>query len=123
MDSACGIHSVSPKGDGTNAAASDRHSGTSPTDASAAHFSGARAGYLAGARSGDDPTLDELAVACVELSDAQTLAVLLGYRDGESVAETLARHAPAEQLSLDGRCARHPDEPKLWCLECKASTA
>ena len=60
MDSACGTHSVSPKGDGTNAAAFDRHSGTSPSDASAARFWGARAGYLAGARSGDDSTLDEL---------------------------------------------------------------
>jgi len=99
MDSACGMISVSPKGDGTNAAASDRHSGTSPSDASAARFGGARAGYLAGARSGDDPTLDELVVACVD-SDAETLDVLLGYRDGESVAETLARHAPAE-LSLE----------------------
>ena len=102
MDSACGIHSVSPKGDGTNAAAFDRHSGTSPSDASAARFLGARAGYLAGARSGDDPTLDELLVACAGLSHAgDTLRVLLDYRDGESVAETLARHVPAEQLSLE----------------------
>jgi len=54
--------------------------------------------------------LDELVCACAELSDADTLAVLLDYRDGESVAETLARsqarrcrawHAPAEQLSLE----------------------
>jgi len=77
MDSACGIDSVSPKGDGTNAAAFDRHSGTSPSDASAARFQGARAGYLAGARSGGDPTLDELVCACAELSDANTLRVVL----------------------------------------------
>ncbi len=53
--------------------------------------------------SGKEPaTLDELLVACAELSDADTLAVLLDYRDGEDVSETLARHAPAEQLSLEG---------------------
>ncbi len=41
--------------------------------------------------------LDELVVACVDLSDADTLALLLDYRDAESVAETLARRAPAEE--------------------------
>ncbi|MBA3401029.1 MAG: hypothetical protein H0U05_03470 [Actinobacteria bacterium] len=52
--------------------------------------------------SGKEPaTLDELLVACVELSDADTLRVLLNYREGETVAQTLARHAPAEQLSLE----------------------
>jgi len=102
MDSACGIRAATPYGVGTSAAALDRHSGTSPSDASAARFGGARAGYLAGARSGDDPTLDELVVACVELSDAQTLDVLRGCRDGESVAETLARLVPAEQHPHEG---------------------
>lgn len=60
-----------------------------------------RQGYKA-----ETPPLDELVVACAGLSDAKTLAVLLNYRDGESVAQTLARHVPAEQLSLeehDGR--------------------
>jgi len=51
--------------------------------------------------SGKDPaTLDELLVACVELSEADTLRVLLNYREGETVGQTLARLAPAEQLSL-----------------------
>jgi len=55
-----------------------------------------RQGYKA-----ETPSLDEIVCACAELSDASTLRVLLDYRDAESVAETLARHAPAEQLSLE----------------------
>lgn len=60
-----------------------------------------RQGYKAGT-----PSLDDLVRACGGLSDAETLRLLLDYRDGESVAETLSRHTPAEQLSLeehDGR--------------------
>ena len=55
-----------------------------------------RQGYKA-----ETPSLDELVRACGQLSDAETLRVLLDYRDGESVAETRARHAPAEQLSFE----------------------
>jgi hypothetical protein len=32
----------------------------------------------------------------------------------------LERHLPW-LLDENGRCTRHPDEPKTWCLECKAS--
>lgn len=31
--------------------------------------------------------------------------------------------ASADLLTPDGRCARHPDEAKSWCFECKAATA
>ena len=61
---------------------------------------GSADGVSAGAREGE-LTLDDLVVACAALSHADTLRVLLDYRDGESVAETLARHVPAEQLSLE----------------------
>jgi hypothetical protein len=26
-----------------------------------------------------------------------------------------------DHLLVDGRCVRHPDEPKVWCLECRVA--
>jgi hypothetical protein len=57
------------------------------------------------ARVGDMTTLDELVVAAAErgLSDKELLRLLLGYRDGESAGETLARIFPLnEHLAISG---------------------
>ena len=60
---------------------------------------------------------------CATAPDVYRDTSVVGAVDGSRSVVGSVPGAVGSLIDANGRCVRHPDEPRAWCLECKASAA